>query len=180
MISSGLFSRYARALADVAFESAQEPRVTADLATCREIFRAVPDLLEVFHSPAIARVAKQRILGELLGRYPVSPTTANFLRVLLEQNRIRYFHEILDYYTKTVNDRKGVVAARVTTAAPMSEHDLSALRAGLAAVTKRTVTLNVQTDPELLGGLVVQIGSTIYDGSVRRQLSEMRRRLAES
>ncbi len=174
MISSAVFARYARALVDVVMERQEEPRVTQDLQTYREIFREVPELLDAFHSPAVPRDSKQRLLNELIARYPVSPTTANFLRVVLQHNRFRYFHEMFEYYVRAVNARKGVIAAQVTAPAELSEHELAVLREALAGATARTVTLSMRTDPELLGGLVVQIGSTVYDGSIRRQLAEMR------
>jgi F-type H+-transporting ATPase subunit delta len=179
MISTGIFARYSKALADVALETGQEAEVGRDLATYQEIFVAVPDLLVIFDSPAVQRETKERILDQLLGKYPVGATTGNFLRMLLRQNRIRYFREIIDYYTKYVNTRKGIVAAQVTVASPLSEQDLEALRTSLGAATGNTVVLDVKSDPELLGGLVVQIGSTVYDGSIRRQLSEMRERLSK-
>ena len=178
MISSAVFARYARALVDVAMEKQDEPRVTQDLQTYREIFLTVPDLLDVFHSPAVARDAKQRLLNELIAHYPVGQTTANFLRVVLEHNRFRYFHEMFDYYMRAVNARKGVVAAQVTAPAELSDRELAGLREALASAVGGVVTLSVRTDPSLLGGLVVQIGSTVYDGSIRRQLAEMRQRLA--
>ena len=149
-----------------------------DLDTYREIFRQVPALLEALDSPAVQRDAKERVLAELLSRYPVSQTTANFLRILLAHHRIRYFAEICDGYVKTVNERKGIVAARVTTAAPLSDQEMAVLRESLCRATGNQVTLSMATDPDLLAGVVVQIGSTVYDGSIRTQLDEMRRRLA--
>ena len=113
-----------------------------------------------------------------MARYPVSSTTANFLRVILQRNRIRYFEEIFDYYLKSVNIRKGIISAEVASAQPLSEKELSALRGSLSGATGRTVILNVRSDPKLLGGLIVQIGSTVYDGSIRRQLAEMQQQLA--
>jgi F-type H+-transporting ATPase subunit delta len=177
MIPSAIFARYARALVDVVMERQEEPSVTEELKTYREIFQ-VPDLLSVLHSPAVPRETKGRLLDQVMARYPVSPTTSNFLRVLLQHNRIRYFEEIFDYYLKSVNNRKGIISAEVTTAQPLSEKELSALRGSLSAATGRIVVLNVRPDPELLGGLIVQIGSTVYDGSIRRQLAEMRQQLA--
>src|SRR5688572_30030004 len=111
MISTGIFARYSKALADVALETGQEGDVGRDLSTYREIFAAVPDLLMIFDSPAVQRETKERILEQLLGKYQVGVTTANFLRMLLRQNRIRYFREIIDYYTKYINSRKGILAA---------------------------------------------------------------------
>jgi len=179
MISSAVFGRYARSLADVVLEKREDAAVGRDLGLYREIFRAVPDLLETFHNPAIPKEAKHRILSDLLARYPVSQTTANFLRLVLDHNRIRYFHEIHELFTRTVNERNGIVTAQVASASPLSEADQSRLRESLARVTGKSVLLDLRTDAALLGGVVVRLGSTVYDGSVRSQLAEVRRRLME-
>ena len=178
MIPSSVFGRYARSLADVALEKREDAAVRKDLDTYREIFRQVPALLEAFESPAVPRDAKERVLAGLLARYPVTQTVHNFLRLLQHHHRIRYFAEIYDSYIKTVNERKGIVDALVTSAASLGDQDLAQLRASLARATGSTVTLSVSNDPALLAGIVVQIGSTVYDGSIRTQLDEMRRRLA--
>jgi F-type H+-transporting ATPase subunit delta len=180
MITAAVFARYARALADVALEKGEEAAVAADLETYREIFRAVPSLVDVFHSPAVSREAKQNLLGALLARYPLSRTAANFMKVAVDQNRIRYFQEIVDLYTATVNARRGVVSAEVVSPVPLGAAELERLRASLAGATGSRVDLQVRTDPELLGGLRVRVGSTIFDGSVRRQLAEVKRRLLEA
>lgn len=177
MISSTIFTRYGRALADVALADGEDAAVMQDLNNYREIFRMVPALLEALDSPAVRREAKNQVLAEMLARYPVTRTAGNFLRILLDHHRIRYFADICDSYLKTVNDRKGIVAARVTAAAPIGENDLAMLRTSLSSATGNKITLSVDTDPELLAGVVVQIGSTVYDGSIRAQLEEIRTRL---
>ncbi|HYK90267.1 MAG TPA: ATP synthase F1 subunit delta, partial [Acidobacteriota bacterium] len=120
-----------------------------------------------------------RLLSVLLSRYPVRKVTANFLNVLLQHNRILYFEQIYQSYIRTVDERKGIVTAKVRTAAPLSEREQSTLRESLSRMTGKIVRLDMETDISLLGGLVVQIGSTVYDGSIRKQLAEMRRHLAE-
>lgn len=179
MIPSTVFARYARSLVEVVVAQHEESEVGRNLSLYREIFKAVPQLLECFDNPAVPREAKQKILSELMVLYPLGPTAANFLRILLDHNRIRYFNEILDYYTTTLNERKGIVAAEVTSAVPLSEPETAALRDGLSRAVGRTVTLNLRTDADLLGGVVVQVGSTVYDGSIRRQLENLRRQLSE-
>jgi F-type H+-transporting ATPase subunit delta len=179
VISSAILMRYARSLADVAFDAGQEPAVTTGLKTYLEIFRAVPDLLEVFDSPAIRREAKEKLLSNLFVKYPISKITGNFLLALLRHNRIRCFSEIFESYLKLVNSRKDIVSAQVTVAAPLSEIEIQNLSQSLAQAASKTVTLDVRTDADLVGGLVVQVGSTVYDGSIRTQLIEMKRRLAE-
>jgi F-type H+-transporting ATPase subunit delta len=177
VISSAIFARYGRALADVVLAKGEDAVVLRDLNTYREIFRLVPALLEALDSPAVQREGKERVLSELLARYPVCQTVGNFLRILLDHHRIRYFAEICDSYLKTVNERKGIIAARVTSAAPIGEKDLATLRKSLSMATGNEITFSVDTDPGLLAGVIVQIGSMVYDGSIRAQLEEMRRRL---
>ncbi len=179
MISSAILGRYARSLAEIAFEENIEPTVTGDLSTYSEIFRAVPDLLEVFHSPAVPREAKEKLLEEVMALYPVNSVTSNFLRVLLQHNRIRYFEQIRDSYLKFVDERNGVVSAQVTAAAPLSEAELKELAGRLGEITGKIVNVVLRTDSNLLGGIVVQVGSTIFDGSIRTQLAEIKRHLTE-
>ena len=177
MISSAIFARYGRALADVALAQGEDAVVLRDLNAYREIFHLVPALLEALDSPAVQREGKERVMSALLARYPACQTVSNFLRILLDNHRIRYFAEICESYVKTVNERRGVVAARVTSAAAIGDRDLTTLRKSLSSVTGKEITLSVNTDPALLAGVIVQIGSTVYDGSIRAQLEEMRRRL---
>jgi F-type H+-transporting ATPase subunit delta len=178
VIPSAILGRYAKSLAEVVFEENIEQAVTKDLLLYNEIFQAVPDLLEAFHSPAVPREAKENILGELMAQYPVNPVTSNFLQILLQHNRIRFFREIRDAYLSSVNDKKGIVSARVTAAAPLSQEEQRKLADRLTGITGKLVQIQLQTDANLLGGIVVQMGSTVFDGSIRTQLDEMRRRLA--
>ncbi len=177
MIPSALFARYAKSLADVVLKEGDEPTVTANLTQYLGIFDAVPDLLDAFKNPAIPREVKEAILARLLELHPVAKETGNFLRILLEHNRLHYYREIHHLYLKIVNERKGIVAASVTAAVPLSEHERSRLQDSLAKVIGKQVALSMQTDPDLIGGVVVQIGSVLYDGSIRRHLTEMKERL---
>ena len=180
MIPSAILGRYARSLADIVFEENVADKVTEDLNVYSEIFIAVPDLLEVFHSPSVPRETKEKLFNELTAQYPVAQITANFLRILLEHNRIRYFQQILDLYIKFVNERKGIVSARITAALQLSEEEQKSLQSRLAEITGKLTNIEFQTDESILGGIVVQIGSTVFDGSIRTQLADMKRRLAET
>lgn len=179
MISSTVFLRYARSLADVVAGGEDEGTVSRDLALYSEVFKTVPAVLDAFDNPSIPRDAKQRVLAQLFELYPVGPLAANFLQVLLANSRIRYFQNIVDQYSRLLNQRKGIVAAEVASAQPLSEMEVKTLGESLARVVGKMVKLSARTDAELLGGLVVQVGSTVYDGSVRRQLSEIRQRLMD-
>jgi F-type H+-transporting ATPase subunit delta len=180
VIPSAILGRYAKSLAEVVFEENIEEKVTADLEIYAMIFKALPEMLEVFHSPAVPRESKGKLLAELTVRYPVHAVTSNFLKILLQHNRIRFFEQIREIYLKSVNESKGVVSARVTSPAPLSSDEAKKLADRLSGITGKRVTVESQTDPDLLGGIVVQMGSTVFDGSIRAQLEEMKRRLAET
>jgi F-type H+-transporting ATPase subunit delta len=177
---SAVLGRYCKSLADIVFEENIEERVTEDLKTYGEIFRMVPDVLDVLHSPAVPRETKEKLLSELMARYPVHLITSNFLRTLLQHNRMGHFRQILDGFLKEVSEHKGVLSAQVTAAMPLSQNELKSLEARLAGITGKVVNVESQTDAGLLGGMVVQIGNTIFDGSIRTQLAEMKRRLTET
>jgi F-type H+-transporting ATPase subunit delta len=110
----------------------------------------------------------------------VAPVTANFLRILLQHNRIRYFAQIREHYLKAANEMMGIVSVRVTSAAELSDKEAKDLAEQLGKITGKRVDVELETDEALLGGIVVQLGSTIFDGSIRTQLAEMKRRLAEA
>jgi F-type H+-transporting ATPase subunit delta len=180
VISSAILGRYARSLAEVVFEKNIEETVTEDLKLYCEIFQAFPDLLEMFHSPAVPRDAKERMIGQLFALHPVNLITANFLRVLLQHNRIRYSKQVFEIYLGSVNERKGIVSAKVSTAVPLSSQELESLGKKLTGLTGKLVEVEAQMDASLLGGAVLQVGSTVFDGSIKSKLAEMRRWLAET
>ena len=180
MISSAILGRYARSLAEVVFEKNIEQAVTEDLKMYSEVFKTVPDLLEAFDSPSVPREAKQKLLDSVIEVHPVNPVTNNFLRVLLEHNRILYFQQIYENYLNLVNEHNGIVNARVSTVVPLDPPDIKALEERLSSVTGKRVNMEPQTDTDLLGGIIVQIGNTIFDGSIKTKLAEMKRRLAEA
>lgn len=170
--------RYAVALADVAVERKEAPLVLQELLSWGEMIEANPLLREVFSNPTVSYDHKSKILSELIYRTRVRETTANFLRVLVRNQRIAELSEINKRYAQILDERSGVVAASVTTARPLSEESKVALEKKLIELTGRKVRFVFATDPDLIGGIVARVGSTIYDGSVRNQLQEVEQRLA--
>ena len=180
MISSAILGRYARSLAEVVFEQNLEAAVTEDLKTYSEIFKTVPDLQEAFESPSVPREVKENLLDSLIKVHPTNPITHNFLKVLLQHNRITSFQQIYEGYLDAVNEHNGVVSAKISTALPLDSSELRALGERLSGATGKQVNTEPLTDAELLGGMVVQIGDTIFDGSIKTKLAKMKRRLAEA
>ncbi len=117
---------------------------------------------------------------ELIERTKVRPTTANFLQVLLRNQRLAEIREINRWFGQMLDERSGIVAAEITTARPVAKESIEALRKKLASVSGKKVRLKFATDEALIGGMVARIGSTVYDGSVRNQLRELELKLAGS
>jgi F-type H+-transporting ATPase subunit delta len=170
--------RYGTALADVATERGEAREVQSELDHWAEMIEANPQLKEVFANPTIVYDHKRKVLEDLISRTRVRETTASFLRVLLTNQRISQLRDIAERFGLLLDERAGMVAATVTTARPISEELKSALHETLTAATGRKVRLNFTTDEKIIGGVVAQIGSTIFDGSVQNHLERLAEGLA--
>jgi F-type H+-transporting ATPase subunit delta len=172
-----LARRYAVALADVVTSRGEAREVREELSGWEEMLRTNPQLLEVLRHPTIPQDQKRRMLDALIARGRVRPTTANFLQVLLQNHRLADLGEVYRQFTQELDRRAGVVEARVTTARPVPATAQEALRARLGQLTGSSVRLQFAVDEELIGGVVTRIGSTVYDGSVRNQLEQIKQRM---
>jgi F-type H+-transporting ATPase subunit delta len=170
--------RYASALADVVLERGEASEVQSELVAWAKIIQSSPSLLEVFRNPTIALDQKRAVLNKLIERAKPLQTTANFLKVLLQNQRLTELGEINRKFAEVLDERAGMVAATVTTARGVAEDSQQELRAKLTRLTGKKVRVDFTTDPDLLGGIVTRIGSTVYDGSVRNQLQQIKERMA--
>ena len=170
--------RYASALADVVLERGEAREVQEELLAWEKIFQASPVLPEVFRNPTIPLDKKRAVLNKLIDRSKPKPSTANFLKVLLQNQRLTDLGEINQKFAEILDLRAGMVAATVTTARTVPENAQQKLHTKLLSVTRKKVRINFMTDPELIGGLVTRIGSTVYDGSVRNHLQLIKAKMA--
>jgi F-type H+-transporting ATPase subunit delta len=169
--------RYAVALADVVLARGEAQEVREELSAWEAMTEASPQLSEVFRHPTIPYEQKRGVLNELIKRARVRPTTANFLQVLLQNHRLEDLSEVNRQFGRELDRRSGVVTAEVTTARAVAPEAQEALRARLAQLTGSDVRLQFAVDDALIGGVVTRIGSTLYDGSVRSQLQQVKRRM---
>jgi F-type H+-transporting ATPase subunit delta len=170
--------RYASALADVVLQGGEAQEVQQELLDWAKLFQASPVLPEVFRNPTIALDKKRAVLNKLIERTKPRSTTANFLKVLLQNQRLTELGEINLKFAAILDERAGMVAATVTTARPVPENAQQSLHAKLLSLTGKKVRIDFVTDPELVGGLVTRIGSTVYDGSVRNHLQMIKEKMA--
>ena len=179
-MASALANRYARALVEVVTKpgAAGAPEaVIGQLAAFQDVFRGSVELRNVLLSPAVPPAKKKAIIAALGSRVELGQVAKNFLYVVADHRRLSLLGEMLAAVQSLLDEQRGIVRAEVTTAQPAGDEDQSTLTARLTEKTGHSVQSRFQTDPGLLGGAVVRIGSTIYDGSVRGQLGALQRRL---
>ncbi|HEY9405040.1 MAG TPA: ATP synthase F1 subunit delta [Pyrinomonadaceae bacterium] len=170
--------RYAAALADVVIAQGEAREVQEELNGWAQMLEDNSGLLEVFRNPTIPYEQKRNVLNTLIARTRVRPTTANFLQVLLQNHRLSELKEINQRFALQLDERSGVVSAQVTTARAVPESTKETLRTHLGTLTGKKVRLQFAVDEELIGGIVTRIGSTVYDGSVRTQLQQIKQKMA--
>jgi F-type H+-transporting ATPase subunit delta len=174
---SAVAQRYAAALADVAAERKNGEAVRRDLAAFVEAFASVPDLRNALESPALSATVKHRVIEEIAAKMKLDVAVRNFIYLLVDHRRLETLAEIQQAFRDELNVRLGIVEAEVTSARELSAAEKKELTAVLERRTGKKVEARFQEDEELLGGAIVRLGSTIYDGSVRDQLNRLREQL---
>lgn len=172
--------RYARALLDVALkEKTDLDQIDRDLATFADLFTQHPALAKVLLNPAVPVPRKHDAVTELTKLIKPLPIVAKLVTLLAGRDRLVLVPDLLASFRERVLDHRHVVRADVTTTTALAADRAKAIEQSLARVTGSTVTVRTHVDPSIVGGVVVRIGSTVYDGSVTRQLEKIRERLAE-
>lgn len=173
-------SRYARAFADVVFDSKLDAnKVIQDLRSILALVQENPELKTVWENPSIAPEQKRGLLDALVARLGVQKHVRNFLAVLIDHHRIAMLQEITQQFEHEMNDRLGVAEAEITSARELSDSERRDLELQVMNITGKRALAKYAIDPKLLGGAMIRIGSTIYDGSVRGQLHKMKEQLSQ-
>ncbi len=173
-----LTQRYASALADVAMETGTAEPVQQELSQFVSLWQRSAELRNFLASPAVPRNDKLALIEKLVSKLGASSILKNLLCVLVDNRRTGLLAEIHDAYLGQIYQRMGIMEARVTSAHELDDKQKKDLNRALEQFTGQQVRAEYVLDGELIGGLVVQIGSTILDGSVRSQLARLRTRLA--
>ena len=172
---------YARALADVVFETRQDAAKTLEeLHALSALLRAYPDLRRVWENPAIAAEQKRGVLDAIVRREGFSKSVRNFVAVLIDHRRMHFFDAIVEQLAHELDARLGFAEARITSARDLSDAERRTLEGQVEKLTGKKVRAKYSRDSTILGGAIVRVGSTIYDGSVLGQLQRIREQIAES
>ncbi len=176
---AAIASRYARALVEVVLEQKIDPD-TARLQL-RTIVEAVHESLElrrVWESPAISPEQKRAVLDAICGQIGAVKPIRNFFAVLIDHRRIRMLDDIARQVEVEFDAQLGFAEAEISSSRPLSAEEKRELESRVVRMTGKKVRARYDSRPELLGGVMVRVGSTIYDGSVRGQLEKMRQELS--
>jgi F-type H+-transporting ATPase subunit delta len=172
--------RYARALLDVALAEADPVAVEQELAAAAETFTGHAGLWKIMTNPAVPAPKKRAVVDRMLPQLAASPVVHKTLQMLASRDRLALLPDIVEAYRDRLMDHQNVVRARVTSAAPLPAEAAAKLERQLAGITGRKVVMTTAVDSAIMGGLVTQIGSTVWDGSVKRQLEKIREKLVAS
>jgi F-type H+-transporting ATPase subunit delta len=168
-------TRYARALFDIARKEADIEQAGRDLAGFAELVAGNDLLSRVLSNPAIPAANKRAVVEQLLAKAgSVSPVIVKLIGLLADRDRLVLLPDIAAAYRTRLMEHAKVVRAEVVTAIPLPGDRVAALQQGLARATGRDVQLENRVDPSIIGGAVTRIGSTVYDGSITRQLEKMK------
>jgi len=172
--------RYARALLEVGAETSSIDAFGAELARVAAAMHVAPELRDLLTNPAFSREQRHAALEAVAGPLALSLSVRNLVKLLIDRNRAAQLSDIARIYGELADELAGRARAHVWTAAPLPPELASSLEKALSGAVKRQVTVETSVDSSLLGGAVAQVGSFLFDGSVKGRLKELRRELKRS
>ena len=172
---------YARAFADVVVGSKLDAtRLMQELRDFEALLRASEALRRVLENPSIPGDQKRAVVDAIMAKQGISRQVRNFILVVTEHRRLPLFADILREVDQVLNDRLGIADAEVVSARELGDSERRLLESEIARLTGKRVRARYERDSSLLGGAVVKVGSTIYDGSVKGQLERIREQLVST
>lgn len=172
-IQASLSGRYATALFELARDERKLDAVSASLATLKDALANSAEFAKLTSSPLVDRAAATKTVAAIAPQLGLDPLTGNFLGVLAQNRRLGELSAVIRAFTGLVARHRGETTADVTSAHPLSDDQIDALKARLKAQTGRDVTIDLKVDPAILGGLIVKVGSRMVDGSIRTKLNTL-------
>ena len=169
--------RYAKALLLIGKEDGQAEAYREELKGLARLLASQPDLERAINNPLYLPADRRKVLEAVIQKLGVSEVMQSFLYLLFEKGRFGFLESISDFYEKLADDLKGVARASLVSATELGDDTVEKIRAALSKRTGRDIILEVQQDPELIGGIVTKIGDLVLDGSIKTQLVNMRESL---
>lgn len=179
MVTGSLARRYARAIVALGTEHGNLDKLGADLRALATAMHDSSELVTALTNPAIRRADRRRVIDGLLQRIKTEPHTRNLVYLLLDGERLASLAAISREVDAMIEARAGRMRAEVTSARPLDDAQLTQITAALEKLSGKKVAVTRHEDPALLGGVVAKLGDTVYDGSLRTQLRNLRDELTK-
>ena len=174
MIPGSLARRYARAIMSIGIDNNNYEPLGNEINDIAAAMSSSEELTDLLVNPLFKRSQRRAVLDKIMVRLGASTTTKNFCYLLLDGERIGGLPDIARSLVSMIDEKIGRVNATVTSAKPLSALQLQQLKQALEKSSGKQVTMEKREDPELLGGVIAQLGDTRYDGSLRTQLDRLR------
>ena len=169
--------RYAQALLSLGLADGNYVTYGKQLGQLTRALKEVGDLGKALFSPVYPRAVQKKMLAGIVAKAELSPLVSNFVNLLLDKGRFNELPDIVDAYTSLADAERGIVRAKVTSAMPLSDSEVSAIAESLNKFAGITVELTLEQDPSIIGGLMAQLGDLTIDGSIRTQFNKLAERL---
>lgn len=176
---SGVAGRYAAALFDLARDESAIERIEGELASFARMLDDSDDLRRLVSSPAFSAEDQERAITAIVDKAGITGLTANFLRLVAKNRRLFAVPGMIEAFRELAARHRGEISAEVTSAHPMSDAQVTALKAALKETLGKDVTLSARVNPAILGGLIVKVGSRMIDTSLRTRLMTVKTQLKE-
>jgi F-type H+-transporting ATPase subunit delta len=169
--------RYAKALLLISKEDDQTDTYRNELGGFADLMEQEKSLNEAITNPLYGTKGRRNVLQTVIDKLGLTRTMKSFLLLVFDKGRIGFIGSINDFYQKLADELKGVARANLVAATDLSAATVEKIRAALSKKTNKDVILEVEQDPELIGGIITKIGDLVWDGSVKTQLINMRESL---
>jgi F-type H+-transporting ATPase subunit delta len=179
MIMGSIARRYAKALFSLAVEKGAVEAWSTSLQALQQAVSAAPELADVLQNPAYDREQRRAVVAKVAESMKLDAEPANLLFLLGDRNRLGALGAVVEAFGELADLELGRLRARVTSAVPLDHASIAAIAEKLSATTKKQVIVERAVDPAILGGVVAQVGSLVYDGSLRSQLEDLRQTLKQ-
>lgn len=173
MINNTIAKRYAKALVQLGSENGLIDRFRNELSTVNSLFAAKGDVASAFANPAFTVEQKRELMKELIARCGCSELVANFLMLLVDKNRVAFLGQIVSTYESLADEQSDIIRPLIRTAFPLDDAQVAGIQGALEKKSGKKVVPEVALDKELMGGVIIQIGDTAYDSSVKTQLKRI-------
>jgi len=172
--TSNVGGRYAQALFDLASDEKSTAKVEADLKSLKNALADSAELRGLVSGPAFSAENKGKVLAAIGAKAKLAPTTRKFLGLLSANGRVAALPAVITAFERLSAERRGVVSAQVTTATPLSAAQAKGVAAALRQSLGKDPEIETRVDPSILGGIKVQVGSRLFDASLRSKLDSLK------